>query len=178
MTAPADTRHWQVTSAAEELVSAAVTIGDQAEWMLGEKDLRHLAVIKAAIAEAKEVLTAIEKDIDPDLAALMDDQVVEVDEFRLERRGGGKRTSWKSLSLWQDMCLRSRFDPETGEELDPASAREQLIEMATACVPFTASLGWRTTALGYHGFNPDEYCETAPAPVRVEVVRMAEGVQR
>src|SRR5690606_2735190 len=86
--AEAMSRHWQVTSSAEELDSAAETVKDSADWMCAETDLEHLPVIKAAISAAKEVLSAIEKDIDPDISALMGEQQVEVGEFRLERRGG------------------------------------------------------------------------------------------
>jgi hypothetical protein len=175
--AEAMSRHWQVTSSAEELVSAAETVKDNAEWMCDEKDLEHLAVIKAAIREAKEVLSAIEKDIDPDIAALMGEQQVQVGEFRLERRGGKNRKQWQSGSLWSELCRRSRFDPDTGEELSAEAARERLVQMTHACVPFTGSLGWRTTALRSYGLDPDEYAEVSPAPWRVEVHRVTdEGV--
>lgn len=162
-------RHWQVTASAEELVSAAETAKDNAEWMCDEKDLDHLAVLKAAICEAKTILTAIERDIDPEIANLMGQQQVQIGDLRLERRGGKNRKNWESGSLWSEIVRRSRFDRDTGEELSEADARERLIQMTFACVPFTGSLGWRTTALRSFDIQPDEYCESSPAPYRVEV---------
>jgi hypothetical protein len=152
-----------------ELISALGSFQDQCEWMADERDLPNLAQLLDALREVKDRVKAIEGDIVPVAAELMGQQQVQVGDFKLERFGGKDRKAWQSGSIWSELVRRSRFDRETGAELSDVDARQRLIEMAFACVPFTGSLGWRTRALRSFGIDPDEYCESTPAPFRVEV---------
>lgn len=151
-----------------ELVSALGSFQDNAEWMADEKNLERLAQMLDALGEAKDRIKAIEGDITPVIAGLMGQQQVQVGDFKLERRGGRKRTQWQSGSVFNELIARSNVSPE-GEVLDAAGARERLIEAIRACFPLTASTGWRTNALRTWGIDPDEYAESSPGAWRVDV---------
>lgn len=84
--------------------------------------------------------------------------------FEVKRRGATRK--WDSEELLRHLVGMSMFDWETGEAAtaEQREAVERLVSLLTAAVPFTASLGWRLTALEELGVQADEfYEESRPA---------------
>lgn len=134
-------------------------------------DVEELARLHVAIVKAAQRLATIRGAVEATLADVMPDKRLELPGLPvLERRRGTDRKAWQSVDLLDELFRRAVVDVETGEVLDDeALIRQRLHEVLVDCVPFTGSLGWRTTALRDLGLDPDEWCETKPGRVSVQI---------
>lgn len=149
----------------------ALGVGDDGSDVTGD-----LAEMAEALALVREVITrarSIEALLVDTIAATMTGPQADVDGWRVERTRPRNRKAWDSEGLLSELARRADVDPETGEVFDAETARKRLIEAIRACVPLTGSLGWRTRALREWGIDPDEWCESSPAPWRVTVTPIA-----
>lgn len=80
--------------------------------------------------------------------------------FEVVRRGATRK--WDSEELLRKIVRDHIVDRETGEIPDEATlaAIQRVVDAIYAAAPFTASMGWRTTALKELGVDIDDYCET------------------
>lgn len=148
-------------------VDDVVTAAEAA--VAADADLDVLAARLHEIRAAKARLAETERDLEAHLARQVKGQQVRAGNWRLEKRGGKDRTAWQSESILNELIRRSNVDPETGELLPPAEARERLIAALRACAPLTESLQWRIKPLRSWGIDPDQFAEVKSGKTRVEV---------
>lgn len=134
----------------------------------GQTDL--LAFGLDRIRELRRVLGDLERNVESHIVDLMAGKTEAVDGLgTLERRRGTDRKAWQSDQLL-DAVVQVAVDPEgTGEIGTAGDVLDAVVQAITACVPITASLGWRVTALRERGFDPDEWCETKPGRTSVQI---------
>lgn len=115
-------------------------------------DTRWLASGLADLRTLLADLKVVERDAEDALARVMPTKTEVVDGIgTLERKRAGRWKDWHSDALIEEV-VTSAVDKDTGE-LSVVAVLDALRE----CVPFTPSLGWRTTALKERGIDPDEF---------------------
>lgn len=79
--------------------------------------------------------------------------------FETTRRAATRK--WDSEALLEDLVRGALIDRDTGQvpTEEERAAVDKVVAVLAAAVPFTASLGWRITALEELGVQPDEYYE-------------------
>ena len=133
-------------------------------------EIAELAARLYELRQRRRDITDQERDVERQLADLMDaDQVNLDDKVTLERRRGTKRTKWQSDEIVSHLRTVSRFNVDDGTEVDPVTHLEQFVGALKECAPLTPSLSWRAGALRQWGVDPDEYAETEPGRVSVAV---------
>jgi hypothetical protein len=157
-------------SAAEQIVDDLLARGDLIHQVTPDGELQEHAEALARIRLLIGELRQMEADLTDAIAGQMTSQQTQVGPWRLERRKGSTRKGWDSEGLLSELIRRARFDVETGEQFSDAQTLAHLLSDLRACVPFTASLGWRAGPLRERGMDPDEWCETTPGPWRVDVM--------
>lgn len=157
--------------ASEFLTLRLAPIGRLVTETITESDVEALARLYVQLAEAKARMADWCRDTEQALADVMPDKRLELEDLPvLERRQGKDRKKWRSDELLSYLVRGALVDPETGEvETDPLALRDRLVSELTACVPFTGSLGWRVMALRERDVPIDEFCETFPGKVTVQV---------
>lgn len=150
----------------EAIVARATELAHQDD----EPMVRELAEVRDTIAKAK----IREAELVDWIAKGMHGQQERRGPWRVERRWGSPRSKWASESLFGEMCARSSVDAD-GQMLNDTEGRRRLIDMLHGCLPLTASLGWRTTALRSFGIDPDDWSEKGQGSWRVEVIYDPQG---
>lgn len=132
---------------------------DYARQQLAEQgDYVALAHGLRAFRDMKAQLDVLIRAIEDDVASLMPDKKVVVDNFgTLERRSTTSR-KWDSENLLQHI-VRMTLDPEFTGEVKYENVFD-LIQVLKAVLPFTASTAWRVTALRDNDVPIDQFCET------------------
>lgn len=122
---------------------------------------RQARYLKELVTEA--LVAAMGGDRKADIAGL---GVVEV-------RGGRKRTKWDTTELARHIANRALVDLDTGElkASTLAEAADLVLTELVACAPMTPSMAWRVGALRDRDIDPDEWCESVPAPPTVQITR-------
>lgn len=132
---------------------------DYARQQLAEQgDYVALAYGLRAFRDMKAQLDVLIRAIEDDVASLMPDKKVVVDNFgTLERRSTTSR-KWDSENLLQHI-VRMTLDPEFTGEVKYENVFD-LIQVLKAVLPFTASTAWRVTALRDNDVPIDQFCDT------------------
>lgn len=157
---PALTTLRQAIAAVDEQRQALVEAGDL-------HNLAHgLAQIGALLGDLRQLQTAVEADV----AALMVDKKVEIDGLGvIERRKGTDRKAWDWPSLLP-LLIRSEVDPEGTGELPAAPVVvEAITRVIVDVIGVTPSKGPKITGLRARGLDPDEWAETSPGRVSVQI---------
>lgn len=153
-------------------IRALVAVGDtQRRAMVAAEDWESLAWGYTRLSQVRRVLSDLLREVETDLYRIMPDKKQTVSGVgTLEKKRGSNRKKWQSAELVSHL-VRLALDPEgTGEiPADPMEAAGKVVEVLTACAPFTGSLGWRATALRDWGIDPDEWCETTPGRESIRV---------
>lgn len=134
-------------------------------------DVEELAAMHVELARFAADLRMICRAVEQRLADVMPDKTIELDGLPvLERRRGTKRNHWHSDELVKLLVHRA-IDPDEDGVIPGTitEAVERTTDLLTRCAPFTPSMGWRVTALKALDIDPDEWCETAPGPVSVQI---------
>lgn len=171
----------QVTLA--DVIDAAIDHADRQRADLAEQgDLESLAWGLTAIREMQRKLSMLERQTDGDVARLVrshEDRQVFVDGLgTLEVHRRSTKVRWESERLFgllvDGIADEAVVDTETGEKRgDPATAgriADLLRERLAACLPLTASMGWRVGGLKAAGVDPDTYREREIGPDTVRIV--------
>lgn len=164
----ADTSALLVARGLHHVIDALDT---EAQHAIDGADVEELAHLHVALVKAKQRLATICTIVEQVLVDVMPDKRLELPGLPvLERRRGTDRKAWQSVDLLDELFRRAVVDTTTGEVLDDeALIRQRLHEVLVDCVPFTGSLGWRVTALRDLGIEPDEWCQTSPGRVSIQV---------
>lgn len=150
----------------------AIMAADAERAVLAERgDVDALAFGLVGLRALRADLAELARAVEDDVARLMPAKTVTVDGVgTLERRRSNVRRQWESEALARVVVLRALVDPETGEmPSSPMEAAERAVAALMACAPFTASMGWRVTALRDHGIDVDQYHESTPGRTTVTV---------
>lgn len=127
-------------------------LAEQGDWL----SLAHgLDSFKKMKAELDTLIRSIEDDC---AAHLPQKKVVVVGFATLERRSTTSR-KWDSEGLLRYM-VRDVLDPDHTGEINYDRIWD-LVEALQKALPFTASLGWRVTALKELNMPVDSFCETS-----------------
>jgi hypothetical protein len=137
----------QVLMRADEHRSELAMSGD---W---ESLLHGLVAFKKFKANLDILIRAIEDDV----AANLPEKKMAVEGIGLVERKSATTRRWDSEGLLQYM-VRDVLDPERTGEVN-YDRMWDLIEALKKALPFTASLGWRVTALKELGMPVDNFCE-------------------
>lgn len=149
-----------------QLRRAVARLADEVTELETAGDTDSLAWGVDHLARLNGDLRQLEREARQALARIMPAKQVEVDGLGVvERRRGSTRKAWDSDGLLEQ--LKRRAFAET--EGDKAAALDVLEAKLRACVPFTASLGWRAGALRAEGLDPDEWCEASHHPDTVQI---------
>jgi hypothetical protein len=134
-------------------------LADQQRAKLADAgDWQSLAYGLAAFRDFKANLDTLMRAIEDDVAAHLPEKKVVVDNFgTIERRSATSRR-WDSEGLLQYM-VRDVLDPDHTGEVN-YDRMWDLIEALKKALPFTASLGWRVTALKDLNMPVDLFSET------------------
>lgn len=131
--------------------------------------MSELAELAKSLSVIDREIRALREQRDHIVAAIvaaMPSKVVELPGVgSLERKKGNDRRRWDHETLLRVVLARSRderrADPETGEYED---AGEAAVRVLAECAHVDY---WRAAALKARGLDPDEYCESSPAPPSV-----------
>ena len=135
-------------------------LADARDW----QSLAHgLKVLREFKANFDILLRAVEDDV----AAHMPEKKIPLEGVGLLERRGANQRRWDSEGLLQYM-VRDVLDPDHTGEVN-YDRMWDLIEALKAAIPFTASLGWRVTALKELGMPVDNFCETIPGRLTVTI---------
>lgn len=171
----------QVTLA--DVIDAAIDHADRQREALAEHgDLESLAWGLTAIREMQRKLSMLERQTDGDVARLVRDHADRspfIDGLgTLEVHRRSTKVRWESERLFglliDAIADEAIVDTETGEMVgDPTTARAitaLLRERLAACLPLTASMGWRVGGLKAAGVDPETYREREIGPDTVRIV--------
>lgn len=128
----------------------------------GLETVEELAEQLIEVTRLAAVLRERKVEIENRIGDLMEAKRVEVHGVGpVERMKRKTRKAWDHESLQRTLYRKAlndrQADEETGEVLSEAEAVFRLLTE-------TANPSWRTTALKYHGLDPDEYSETIIEP--------------
>lgn len=134
-------------------------------------DVETLAAIHLDLSHVKRHVSDLAALVEQRLAEVMPEKRLELPGMPImERRIGTKRTKWDVEKLAPKVAQVALVDPDTGEI--PASPM-QAVELVTAAFmgafPITPSCGVRVTYLRSIDLDPDEWSESAPGRVSVQI---------
>lgn len=134
-------------------------------------DVEELAALHVELQAFAGQVRVIARAVEERLAEVMPDKRLELPGMPvLERRRGTDRKQWQSEQLVALLCASALQPDENGEiPRTTAEAVERAAELLTRCAPFTSSMGWRVAALRALSIDPDEWCETAPGRITVQI---------
>lgn len=121
-------------------------------------DAEELARSFVALHDAKRRLDLIHRTLEEALAEALPFGVTEIPGLPpVEKKQGRERTKWDPDAVIAALARRARGDLLT------------LLDDIKACAPITPSMQWRVGALRKHGLDPDEFCQTSPGRVSIQV---------
>lgn len=143
---------------------------DQRAALAEAGDLDALAPALPTIRALCQDLAALERALEDDVARLMPAKTVEVPGVGvLERRKGRDRRAWDWPSLLP-LLIRAYVDPDgTGEMPDAGEVVARMRELIVDVIGVTPSKGPKVRPLRELGIDPDEYAETRPGRVSVQI---------
>lgn len=134
-------------------------------------DVEELAHLHVALTKTRQQLATICSTVEAALADVMTDKRLDLDGLPpLERRQGATRKAWDHDRL-VPLVVRLALDPDgTGEfPTDPVDVMDRVVGMLTKVYPFTPSTNPRVGELRALDIDPDEWCETSPGRVSVQI---------
>lgn len=109
------------------------------------------------LSEFKRNLSMLIETIESDVNRLLPEKKVVVEGLGIIEKRTSSSKKWESERLL-DNIVRRCLDNGTGE-ITPADVMH-LVATLKKVLPLTASLGWRSTELELHGFDPKEFSDT------------------
>jgi hypothetical protein len=137
-------------------------LADQGDWQSLAHGLRALRDFKAN-------LDTLIRAIEDDTAANMPEKKIALEGVGLLERRAANQRKWDSEGLLQYM-VRDVLDPDRTGEVN-YDRMWDLIEALKKAIPFTASLGWRVTALKELNMPVNMFCETTPGRLTVTIAK-------
>lgn len=152
------------------LRAALLNIDTRRAELVEAGDYESLAFGVVALKGLVDDVRVLIRSIEDDVVGLLPSKRVEVEGLGvLERRRGSARKAWASEDLL-GRVIRLAVDPDGTGELPPAAdLLDRLRSTLVAVVPFTGSLSWRVGALRELGLDPDEWCQTEPGRVALQI---------
>ena len=127
--------------------------------------LKGLLYLKDIKADLDTLIRACEDDI----TTLMPEKKMFIDDVGTVERRISSTRKWQSDDLLRHIT-RSTLDPQGTGEVSINNV-VMLIETLKAVLPFTASLGWRVTALKELGIDVTEYSEATYGRQTVQITK-------
>jgi hypothetical protein len=127
--------------------------------------LKGLLYLKDIKADLDTLIRACEDDI----TTLMPEKKMFIDDVGTVERRTSSTRKWQSDDLLRHIT-RSTLDPEGTGEVSINNV-VTLIDTLKAVLPFTASLGWRVTALKELGIDVSEYSEATHGRQTVQITK-------
>ena len=127
--------------------------------------LKGLLYLKDIKADLDTLIRATEDDI----TKLMPEKKMFIDDVGTVERRTSSTRKWESEDLLKHIT-RSTLDPEGTGEVSINNV-VMLIDTLKAVLPFTASLGWRVTALKELGIDVAEYSEATYGRQTVQITK-------
>lgn len=141
---------------------------DKVRDQLADKgDWENLAHGLRSLRDFKANLDTLIRSVEDDVAANMPQKKIALEGVGLLERRAANQRKWDSEGLLQYM-VRDVLDPDRTGEVN-YDRMWDLIEALKKVIPFTASLGWRVTALKELGMPVDNFCETVPGRLTVTI---------
>jgi hypothetical protein len=109
------------------------------------------------LSEFKKNLSMLIESIELDINKLLPEKKVIMEGLGIIEKRTSTSKKWESERLL-DNIVRRCLDNGTGE-ITPADVMH-LVETLKRVLPLTASLGWRSTELELHGFDPKDFSDT------------------
>lgn len=109
------------------------------------------------LSEFKKNLSMLIESIELDINKLLPEKKVIMEGLGIIEKRTSTSKKWESERLL-DNIVRRCLDNGTGE-ITPADVMH-LVETLKKVLPLTASLGWRSTELELHGFDPKDFSDT------------------
>lgn len=130
-----------------------------------EQLLKGLMYLKDIKADVDTLIRATEDDI----TRLMPEKKMFIDDVGTVERRTTSTRKWESEELLKHIT-RATLDPQGTGEISISNVA-MLIETLKSVLPFTASLGWRVTALKERGIDPSEYSESTYGRQTVQITK-------
>ena len=127
--------------------------------------LKGLLYLKDIKADLDTLIRACEDDI----TSLMPEKKMFIDDVGTVERRTSSTRKWQSDDLLRHIT-RSTLDPQGTGEVSINNV-VTLIDTLKAVLPFTASLGWRVTALKEIGIDVSEYSEATHGRQTVQITK-------
>lgn len=127
--------------------------------------LKGLLYLKDIKADLDTLIRACEDDI----TTLMPEKKMFIDDVGTVERRTSSTRKWQSDDLLRHIT-RSTLDPQGTGEVSINNV-VTLIDTLKAVLPFTASLGWRVTALKELGIDVSEYSEATYGRQTVQITK-------
>lgn len=127
--------------------------------------LKGLLYLKDIKADLDTLIRACEDDI----TTLMPEKKMFIDDVGTVERRTSSTRKWQSDDLLRHIT-RSTLDPQGTGEVSINNV-VTLIDTLKAVLPFTASLGWRVTALKEIGIDVSEYSEATYGRQTVQITK-------
>ena len=165
-----------------DVIDAAIQQADTQRCDLAEAgDLESLAWGLSQIRDVQRKLGILAGLIDADVSRLnqQEGNRIAIDGLGvLETKRRSTKTTWDSEALYgrliDAIAANAVLDTETGQitgDRDTAQRMTMLLrEHLTACLPLTASMGWRITGLKAAGIDPDTYREREFGPMTTRIL--------
>lgn len=160
-----------VRASGVDALRAAIHAADVQRTELAEDgDYETLVHGLAQLLPLRRDLSDLLRAVEDDIARLMPSKTVEVEGVGVvERRKGTDRKKWDWDSLLP-LLIRLWVDPDgTGEMPAAPEVVERMKALITDVVGTTPSKGPKVTPLRAAGVDPDEYCESSPGRVSVQI---------
>jgi hypothetical protein len=109
------------------------------------------------LSEFKKSLSVLIESIELDINKLLPEKKVVVEGIGIIEKRTSTSKKWESDRLL-DNIVRRCLDNGTGE-ITPTDVM-RLVDTLKKVLPLTASMGWRSTELELHGFDPKDFSDT------------------
>ena len=167
-TVPFSVDQVRLTADIMDTLNQVLMQSDQRRAELAEqRDWQSLAHGLRTLRDFKANLDTLIRAIEDDVAAHMPEKKIALEGVGLLERRAVMQRKWDSEGLLQYM-VRDVLDPDRTGEVN-YDRMWDLIEALKKAIPFTASLGWRVTALKELNMPVDNFCEAVPARLTVTI---------
>jgi hypothetical protein len=141
-------------------------LDQEAQIAVDDGDAEELARSFVALHDAKRRLDLIHRTLEEALAEALPFGVTEIPGLPpVEKKQGRERTKWDPDAVIAALARRARGDLLT------------LLDDIKACAPITPSMKWRVRELRGRGIDPDEFCESLPGRLSVQIHGQAPEVE-